>query len=297
MAFLATDPLFLEHRIERHPECPERLTALLEHLRREGWLDRLTPLNARDATEDEIALVHDRDYIREIRRLSDCGGGWLDGDTYLNERSHAAALRAVGAVLEACDRVLEGSGSDRRAFCAVRPPGHHATPARGMGFCLFNSVAIAARRLKRRVLVVDWDVHHGNGTQDAFADDPGVAYFSTHRSPFYPGTGLARERGRGNILNVPMDASTPPGEFHRRFSEGLAELAASFRPEFLLVSCGFDAYRLDPIGGLNLEPADFGILTRRLTALELPLVSVLEGGYSLSGLGPCAAAHVEALLE
>ncbi len=297
MAFLVTDPLFLAHRIERHPECPERIPAILDTLRERGLLDLLRELPARDATLDEIALVHERSYIEELRLTCERGGGWLDADTYLNEHSYRAAVRAAGAVLAAAERVKAGKKTERAAFCVVRPPGHHATPARGMGFCLFNNAAIAARWLRRRVLIVDWDVHHGNGTQDVFFRDPSVAYLSTHRSPFYPGTGLADERGAGNILNIPLPETTPPGEFHARFGEGVDRLVREFRPEFVIVSCGFDAYRLDPLGGLNLEAVDFGRLTRRLMDLGLPLVSVLEGGYNLGGLGACAAAHVEALLE
>ena len=165
-----------------------------------------------------------------------------------------------------------------------------------MGFCLFNNVAIAARFLKRRVLIVDWDVHHGNGTQDVFVEDPTVWYLSTHRWPFYPGTGHAQERGVGNIINVPLDIDTPREEILAIFGKAVRKAAKQFKPEFLLVSCGFDAYEGDPIGGLNLKPEDYRAMTDVVCGLGIPVVSALEGGYSLTGLGPCAEQHVEGLL-
>ncbi len=294
MALLVADPLYLEHRSPGHVECPERLLAIETHLRERGLLPRLTPLAARDATESELALVHDRDYVVAIRAVSERGGGWLDADTYLNGRSYAAAVRAAGGVLAAAEAVA--AGRDRAALCLVRPPGHHATPDRGMGFCLFNNVAVAARVLRRRVLIVDWDVHHGNGTQDAFLEDPSVWYLSTHRFPFYPGTGREEERGCGNILNIPLPAWTTRAEFLEKFRAGVERAGREFRPEFVLVSCGFDAYEGDPIGGLNLKPEDFRTLTDVVRALGAPVVSALEGGYSLDGLGPCAEHHVLGLL-
>jgi acetoin utilization deacetylase AcuC-like enzyme len=229
-----------------------------------------------------------------VRWACERGGGWFDADTYLNERSFAAAVRAVGGVLAAVEAVRDGKAST--AFCLVRPPGHHATPARGMGFCLFNSVAVAARFLKRRVLIVDWDVHHGNGTQDIFWNDPSVAYFSTHRWPFYPGTGREDESGAGNIVNVPIPEGTGRPEFLAKFRDGLERAAAKLKPEFTLISCGFDAYARDPIGGLGLEPEDYGAMTALVRSLGAPVVSALEGGYSLDGLGPCAEAHARGLL-
>jgi acetoin utilization deacetylase AcuC-like enzyme len=229
-----------------------------------------------------------------VREASGRGGGWFDADTYLNERSYDAAVRAAGGVLAAVEAVRDGR--DRTALCLVRPPGHHATPERGMGFCLFNNVAIAARFLKRRVLIVDWDVHHGNGTQDAFEEDPSVWYLSTHRWPFYPGTGHASERGVGNIINLPMDIDTPRKEVLSSFAKAVRKAAREFKPEFLLVSCGFDAYEEDPIGGLNLKPEDYRKMTDVVCGLGIPVVSALEGGYSLTGLGPCAEQHAEGLL-
>ena len=165
-----------------------------------------------------------------------------------------------------------------------------------MGFCLFNNVAIAARFIRKRVLIVDWDVHHGNGTQDTFWDDPTVWYLSTHRFPFYPGTGREDERGRGNILNLPMDGDTSREEFLRRFEAAVRKAGREFDPEWVLVSCGFDAYKDDPIGGLNLEAEDYRAMTEAVRSLGTPVVSALEGGYSLDGLGPCAEHHVLGLL-
>jgi acetoin utilization deacetylase AcuC-like enzyme len=295
MTLLVSDPIYLEHQAPGHPECPERLEAILGHLKRCGLSEKLTPLAPRAATAQELALVHHPAYVEVVREACERGGGWFDADTFLNPRSYDAAVRAAGGVLAAVEAVLDGR--DRTAFCAVRPPGHHATPERGMGFCLFNNVAIAARFLRRRVLIVDWDVHHGNGTQEAFEDDPSVWYLSTHRFPFYPGTGSAIERGIGNIINLPMDADTPREEVLDRFTQAVRRAGREFHPEFLLVSCGFDAYEHDPIGGLNLKPEDYRSLTRVVCDLGIPVVSALEGGYSLTGLGPCAAEHIQGLLD
>jgi acetoin utilization deacetylase AcuC-like enzyme len=293
VTLLVYDPIFLEHAAASdHPERPERLEAIVGHLRACGLWDRLTHLPARDATDDELRLVHTDRHLRLLARLAADAPTWVDSDTYLNARSLAAARRAAGGVLAACEAVV--AGRDRTAFCLVRPPGHHATPGDAMGFCLFNNVAIAAKWLKRRTLIVDWDVHHGNGTQDAMAGDAGVVYLSTHRYPFYPGTGAARE---GNAINVPLPAGTTRGDFLRAFRDAVAE-GAAHDPEFVLVSCGFDAFARDPIGGLGLEPEDYGELTRivREAAPRAPVVSALEGGYALNALGPCAEAHLKALL-
>ena len=294
VTFLVTDPLYLAHQAPDHVERPERLKAILAHFEAVGLGRRLTPLPPRDATTEEIALMHGREYIEVVREVSLRGGGWFDSDTYLNQHSYAAAVRAVGGVLAAVEAVRDGR--DRTAFCAVRPPGHHALPERGMGFCLFNNVAIAARFLKRRVLIVDWDVHHGNGTQDMVEHDPNIWYLSTHRFPFYPGTGAAEERGTGNIINLPMDGQTPRAAFLERFTRAVDKAVKDFKPEFLLISCGFDAYEGDPIGGLNLKPEDYRRMTDVVCGVGVPLVSALEGGYSLEGLGPCAEQHVLGLL-
>jgi len=294
VTLLVTDPLYLAHQAPGHVECPERVRAILDHFQARGLMERLTALPARDATVDEIALMHGRAYIEVVREVSARGGGWFDADTYLNEHSYAAAVRAVGGVLAAVEALRDGR--DRTALCLVRPPGHHALPERGMGFCLFNSVAIAARFLKRRVLIVDWDVHHGNGTQAMVEGDPAIGYLSTHRFPFYPGTGGEEEQGAGNVHNIPLGGRTSREEFQGRFRDGIARTAAALKPEFLLVSCGFDAYEGDPIGGLGLKPEDYRTMTDLVCSLGLPVVSALEGGYSLTGLGPCAEQHALGLL-
>ena len=294
VTLLVTDPLYLEHRSDGHVERPERVESILKHLEERGLMSRLTPLPARNATVAEIALVHDRQHITLVRETARHGGGWFDADTYLNERTYDVAVRAVGGVLAAVEAVRDGK--DRTAFCLVRPPGHHATSDVGMGFCLFNNVAVAARFLKRRVLVVDWDVHHGNGTQEIFWADPTVFYLSTHRSPFYPGSGGTAERGAGNVVNIPLEEGISRKEFLEQFTLAVRAAASDFKPEFILVSCGFDGYARDPIGGLGLEPEDYGAMTRVVMELGQPVVSALEGGYDLEGLGLCAEQHVLGLL-
>ena len=296
MTLLIRDDLYFKHTQKAHPECAERLEALEGHLRKTDLWDQLTHLPARDATNEELGLVHGEMQIGMIQAPSEYPR-WIDGDTYMNEHSVAASVRAAGGVLAAVDEVEKGK--DRTAFCMVRPPGHHATPVRSMGFCLFNNVAIAARYLKKKVLILDWDVHHGNGTQDTFWDDPSVFYLSFHRWPFYPGTGRASDRGKhDNIRNRPFDGGISSAEYIRDFRRTVKECFGSFQPEFVILSSGFDAYIEDPVGGLGLEPADFGTLTRIVREqTEAPIVSVLEGGYSLTGLGPCAEEHLRALME
>jgi acetoin utilization deacetylase AcuC-like enzyme len=293
MTILVYDPLYLRHEARSHPERPQRLTSIIDHLKKCALWDLLTPVSARDATDEELRLVHSPDHLGRLRSVRP--PAWLDPDTYMNEYSLAAAIRAAGGVLAACEAVL--AGRDTTALCLVRPPGHHATPDEAMGFCLFNNVAIAARWLRRRVMIVDWDVHHGNGTQDIFCKDPSVLYLSTHRWPFYPGTGREDERGVGNIVNLPIEAGTSPGRILERFESAVREAAGKFKPEFVLISCGFDAYAHDPIGGLGMQPDDYAKMTRVLReAAPVPVVSALEGGYSLEGLGPCTEMHLRELL-
>jgi acetoin utilization deacetylase AcuC-like enzyme len=307
---LLYDPIYREHLAGRpHPECPERLDAVIGGLGQAGLLDRLTRVEARAATEEELLLCHTREYLRIARRDVESGRHYLStGDTDITPNSWEVAARAAGGVLNAVDAVVPGSA--RNAFCAVRPPGHHATPNRGMGFCLFNNVAVAARHAQRkhgleRVLIVDWDVHHGNGTQDIFYSDPSVFFFSTHQWPLYPGTGRADETGEGaglgTTMNYPFPAGAGRAEILGAVRNSLLPAAERFHPDLVLISAGFDSRIGDPLGRFTLTDGDFADLTR--AAMEIAdryaggrVVSVLEGGYSPEGLARAAAAHVETLL-
>ncbi len=302
------DPLYLEHDQAGHPENSRRLQRTMQHLQDAGFLQRLTSVQSRDASIDEISSVHNPGYIARLQDVAKGGGGWLDGDTYVAPRSYAAALRAAGGLLSAVQGVL--SGEFDNAFALVRPPGHHALPGRGMGFCLFNNVAIAAQYALRewhleRVLIVDFDLHHGNGTQDIFYATPEVLYFSTHQYPYYPGSGHWQEAGRGAgqgyTVNVPLPAGVGDAGYQRVFGEILAPAAQRYQPQLILASAGYDAHWTDPLGMMQLSVSGFASLTRRLTSLarELcggQLVLTLEGGYSLEALPLCIGATFSVLL-
>jgi acetoin utilization deacetylase AcuC-like enzyme len=290
-----------------HPESRARLRAVRRALAPLLATGALVELEGRDATLEELALVHDPDYIELARQEIAAGFPLLTtGDTQVGPGTWEAAIGAVGAVLVALEAVLTRRA--RNAFAAVRPPGHHATARRGMGFCVFNQVAVAARyalgRGLGRVLIADFDVHHGNGTQEIFYEDPSVFYFSTHLWPHYPGTGLEEETGRGagrgTTLNRRFPAKTGQGAILEAFSRDLRGRMHTFRPELVLVSAGFDSRQSDPLGGFELTDFAFADLTRTLLEIaresaEGRLVSVLEGGYDLDGLGSAARAHVGAL--
>lgn len=306
---LLFDPLYKQHAPgEGHPERPERLDAVGSALENAGLMKELQRISPRPVTEDELAMVHSRDYIGVVKRDISRGARELStGDTQLSSKSLDVALRAAGGVLNAVDAVF-GPGV-KNAFCAVRPPGHHATPVRGMGFCLFNNVAIAARHAQsvhgvERVMIVDWDVHHGNGTQDTFYRDGSVLFFSTHQYPWYPGTGAGEERGEGKgkglIVNRPFPAGAGRAQIYGAFRDDLAPAADAFKPDLVIVSAGFDSREGDPLGRFRLTDEDFADLTRVLLDVAEKhaggrLVSVLEGGYSLSGLGAGVASHVRTL--
>ncbi len=297
------DPLFLAHDIEHHPENSARLVSTMQTLEQSGILRRLVAIPTADVPPQVLTAVHDPLYVDLIRRRSEGGGGWLDLDTYVSRASYAVALRAVGAVREAMLAVLRGEVEN--AFALVRPPGHHALPGRGMGFCLLNNVAVAARDAIRsgaaaRVLIADFDVHHGNGTAETFERDPSVLYFSTHQYPYYPGTGRAEERGMGNIINVPLPAGTGDEGLSLACERLLVPAARRFRPELILVSAGYDAHWRDPLAGFQATVRGFGRLVRILKDLATEccggrLVLSLEGGYDALALGHSVLASLAAL--
>jgi acetoin utilization deacetylase AcuC-like enzyme len=309
MVTLYTDERMLDHHPpSRHPEKPERLAAILRHLDRTGLRARCAKGAVREATREELERVHTPSYLDSVSRFELKGGGPIDPDTWVYPGSNRAAKLAAGAVVEAVKGVV--AGDDARALCLVRPPGHHARPHAAMGFCIYGSIAVAAADAVKthglaRVLIVDFDVHHGNGTQEVFYDDGRVAFLSVHRFPFYPGTGAADEtgtgRGLGLIRNVPLAFGVSRREYHAAFRSALDAIADRVKPELVMISAGFDAHGEDPVGSLGLETEDFPELTRAVvdvakTHARGRLVSVLEGGYNVSILAGCAAAHLETLL-
>jgi len=306
---LMADDRFRNHLAGRnHPERPERYDAILGALGRAGLLEELVRIPARDATLDELILCHTPEYLRIAHQDVESGRPYLStGDTDLGPDSWDVAVRAAGGVLSAVDAVC--SKEVKNAFCAVRPPGHHATASRGMGFCLLNNVALAARYAQRKhgigkVLILDWDVHHGNGTQDIFYSDASVFFFSSHQWPLYPGTGRANETGdgpgKGTTMNFPFPAGAGRREILGAVERALLPAAKQLRPELLLISAGFDSRIGDLLGGFALTDQDFADLTRRVMQMADEsaggrVVSVLEGGYSLEGLASAALEHVKAL--
>jgi acetoin utilization deacetylase AcuC-like enzyme len=303
------DPLYLAHRLRGHPERPERLERIMEALEHRGMLERLIALTPVPASEAEVESVHSADYRLRVQQLVARGGGHLDPDTYVNEHSYAAALLAAGGVNTAVRKLL--SNQIDNAFCLVRPPGHHATPTRGMGFCLFNNIAIGARLAQQeggleRVMIVDSDVHHGNGTQEVFYSDPSVLYFSTHQYPHYPGTGHWRETGRdagvGTTVNVPLPAGVGDQGYVKVFDSLLWPLAERFRPQLILVSSGFDAHWSDPLAAMLLSLTGYATLARKLCDMAETLcagriIFVLEGGYHLDVLAQAVPDAFLALLH
>ncbi len=301
---LLTHERYLEHDLGRgHPERPDRLRSVLSGIEEAGLAGGIERAVPRPATWAELELVHDEALVAMIARVGAEGGGWLDADTAMNDASYDAALLAAGAGLAAVEAL--DAGAAESAFCAVRPPGHHATATRSMGFCLFNNVAVTAAALAargERVLVVDYDAHHGNGTQDIFWRDPRVAYASFHQYPLYPGSGGLREvggdAGRGTTINLPLPAGATGDAYRAGVDEVLAPFAAAFDPTWLLISAGFDAHRADPITDLGLSAGDYADLTAALIVLAPPgrRLVFLEGGYDLGALASSSAACVAALL-
>jgi acetoin utilization deacetylase AcuC-like enzyme len=302
---VATDPRFEDHDPGRgHPERPARLHAVLEGLELGADPQARRPLAARTATRAELERVHTPDYLDRLERFCAAGGGQIDADTAASRASWDVALLAAGAGLEATDALDRGDGAF--AFCAVRPPGHHAVPARSMGFCLLNNVAVTAAALRdrgERVLIVDWDAHHGNGTQEIFWADPAVMYVSMHEWPLYPGTGrlddVGSGAGAGLTVNFPLPAGATGDVYLDAIDSVVAPRVEEFHPTWVLVSAGYDAHRADPLTGLGLAAGDYADMTARLAAFAPArrLVVFLEGGYDLDALRQSVAATVSTLLE
>ena len=310
---LVTHPDYLKHVAGHgHPESPERLNAIEAHLHRSGLMDQLTAVPVTHVKEADLApwidAAHAAGYREALHRvIPERGISYLDADTGVSPGSWSAALAAVGGTMSAIDQVMDGRITN--AFCAIRPPGHHAESHRAMGFCLFNNVAIAARYLQRhhtigKVAIIDWDVHHGNGTQEIFYEDPTVFYVSTHQYPHYPGTGAETETGRGAgkgfTLNCPMPAGRGDEDYAAVFVKRILPAVKDFGPGFILISAGFDAHRDDPLAGMCVTEAGFGELTRLVRQLAEEacrgrIVSCLEGGYNLPALARSVEAHLLAL--
>ena len=307
---LVTGSIYMDHITgHAHPERPARIEAVLNELQSQGLRDRLQEITPNSVDEESLLRVHSADYLKTAQADIESGAFQLStGDTAVCPASWDVAKMAAGGLVSAVDAVM--SQVVDNAFCATRPPGHHACPGKGMGFCVFSNVAVAARYAQQKhgvgkVAIVDWDVHHGNGTQDVFYDDDSVLFFSTHQSPWYPGTGDADEtgtgRGLGTTKNVPMVAGAGKDEVIAAFSDYLIPMCEKFRPELILISAGFDSRRNDPLGGFTLDDDDFAELTRLVMSIAQQyaggrIVSALEGGYSLEGVAKASSAHVAALL-
>ena len=307
---LLLDRSFTEHDPgDHHPEAPGRIEAIARQLEKDGRIRECAGIALREVDDDEVLLAHTDGYLKTVLvEIDGKRSGMLStGDTHFGPRSLEVARRAAGSLLNAVDGVMKDEYQN--AFCAVRPPGHHATPDRGMGFCIFNNAAIAARYAQKehgaeRVAIIDWDVHHGNGTQDIFYEDGSVYYFSTHQHPWYPGTGAATETGRGKgkktTLNAPLPAGTGMEKIEAVFRGEFTRAMKQFRPDLVIVSAGFDSRIGDPLGDFKLTDANFVELTKILMELageyaESRLVSVLEGGYNQAGLAEAVSNHAEAL--
>ncbi|MFT7630380.1 MAG: acetoin utilization deacetylase AcuC-like enzyme [Mariniblastus sp.] len=309
MTLLYYDPIFLQHNTGNHPENSARLDPTIRHINSLAMASMYHRPSWPPASLEQVQLVHTHAYFDDLKSFANAGGGNLEQDTVVSQESFDVALMAAGAVCDAVERVVRGES--KTAFCLVRPPGHHALPNQAMGFCLFNNVAIGARVAIRelgieRVMIVDWDVHHGNGTQAMFWEDPLVAYFSIHRSPFYPYTGEANETGAGPgagmTCNVPIEFGTPRQKQLDSFEQKLTSFADEFAPQLILISAGFDSHKDDPIGSLGLETNDFRSMTAIVKTLAEKhcngrIISVLEGGYNPIALAECVTCHLEELQE
>src|SRR5262249_423916 len=305
---LIHDDIYEQHETGRHPENRDRLRVIFSALKSDERLWSVVQhVSPRPASDEDLLRCHERQMIEHLRSLCHREVRFLDLDTVICPKSYEVAREAAGAACTAVDLVF--SGESDNAFAFVRPPGHHATYSQAMGFCLFNNAAVGARYAQakygaERVLIIDWDVHHGNGTQDIFYSDPSVFYFSTHQFPYYPGTGSTGEtgagKGEGSTLNIPLPQGTPARSHRQAFSAALAEIEKRFTPDLIIISAGFDSRRGDPLGGLMLEDEDFAEMTREVQELAERhargrIVSILEGGYNLATLGHTVKTHVSAL--
>jgi acetoin utilization deacetylase AcuC-like enzyme len=302
-------PDFTKHKTGHgHPESPQRYLAIEGHQPFQELIAKCRKPTFSPLTEKQLSAVHSPEVAAYIRAACERGGGRIEADTVVSKESFDIGLLAAGECCAAVEAVIKGE--DKTALCLVRPPGHHATPKQSMGFCLFNNVALAARHAQthgaERVLIVDWDVHHGNGTQDAFYTDPNIFYLSLHRFPFYPGTGLVSEtgtaRGLGTTLNVPLAFGIGRADYRHAFKNALDKATQHFKPDIILISAGFDAHAEDPIGSLGLATEDFATLTETIkhvanTHAQGRVVSCLEGGYNLERLAESLTVHAQALMK
>lgn len=299
-------PDFALHDTKSHPESVARITRVNQMLTDSGWVGKCTVPAWKPATAEQCERNHPQAYLKELEDWCKHNAGRVEVDTVVSTGSWTAATLAAGAVCDAVQRVV--AGEDTMAFCAIRPPGHHAMPNSAMGFCLLNNIAIGALQARalglNKVLIVDWDVHHGNGTQATFWEEPTVGFLSIHRFPFYPGTGKAEETGTGRALgtkvNIPVAASVPPDEFLKRLYDATEKLANTMKPDLILLSAGFDAHRNDPVGGLTLEAEHYRQAGEWIAQLARQhcggkLVSILEGGYHLKHMPECVDAHLQGM--
>lgn len=304
------DEHFLEHQTgSGHPECPERLRVTHAYLQCQSWFRKLVTVKPQPADEKWILRVHEKNYVKRLQEVAQSGFAYLDTpDVGICKKSPIIARLAAGGALKLADCVMEGKINN--GFALLRPPGHHAEKAHAMGFCLFNNIAILARYLQDhhgvdKILILDWDVHHGNATQHTFEEDPSVLYISLHQYPFYPGTGSAQEtgigRGRGYTLNCPMPRGSGNQDYESAFCEKILPRIETFKPDFVLLSAGFDAHARDPLADICLTTEFFGWMTDRMTEVAAKhaggrLVSLLEGGYDLKALPACVALHIQRLM-
>ena len=303
-----SDPLYLRHETEPHPENPGRLTAIQNRLESSEFYNNLIPIQPRKATPEQISLVHDTSYVASVEKSCANEVRNLDADTVISLNSYNAALLSAGAGLTAIDKLIDGN--IQNAFCAVRPPGHHAEKDHAMGFCLFNNVGIASRYAQtvkglNKIFIFDWDVHHGNGTQHSFYSDSSIYYSSTHQYPFYPGTGAEQETGTGDglgtTLNLPMDAYSGDDDYLSAIEHKLIPEIQHYKPDLIIISAGFDAHHNDPLGQIELTTECFGKMTKLLMEVAADvcdgrLLSMLEGGYDYDALSSSVMLHLQTLL-